>query len=214
MKFFPKEGGNAWAASIRAAKGTGYDVSLFLDRVTPTSDSGWMLELGVEADGTISGQITAHPGYDALVVFTCSQDTFSIWENSTEPSFVVTDSQVEAPMTDKQKLAIAIRALRDIRRGGVDDGRWYNHETNEAVDGAKEGGPPEGCYDRDSPPNGYDIRGWSGDPDLKPADPLVPVEWMEFTAEEQTAWVDTCAWLAKDALEQIGVPLVEQKGGQ
>ena len=37
-----------------------------------SADSGWMLELGVQADGSISGQITARPGYDALVLFDCT----------------------------------------------------------------------------------------------------------------------------------------------
>jgi hypothetical protein len=91
--FQPKEGGEKWAARLDAAnEHSGFDLVLFLDRENPTEDSGWMLELTVGADGKIGGQITAHPGFDALAVFDCTQDTLRISDSHAGPEYVITDN--------------------------------------------------------------------------------------------------------------------------
>lgn len=93
FEFTPKAGGEPWTADVEAElhRHNGYDVILFLDKKAKTEDSGWMLELAVEADGSITGQITAHPGYDALAVFTCTQDTLKVYDDSsTVPACIVT----------------------------------------------------------------------------------------------------------------------------
>jgi len=119
MEFQPRAGGEAWTADLHmATEHNGYDVVLFLDKVAKTEDSGWMLELAIDPDGTVAGQITAHPGFDALAVFTCTQDTLSLWEGSTVPSFVITDGPNKPAMSTADKLEIAMKALRDIHRDG------------------------------------------------------------------------------------------------
>lgn len=119
MEFQPKAGGEPWTATLDPEMHgfNGFDVVLMLDKVAKTDDSGWMLELTVEADGTISGQITAHPGYDALAVFTCSQDTLSLWEGSAELSFVITDGPDKPAMSTAAKLSDAVATLRAIHWG-------------------------------------------------------------------------------------------------
>jgi hypothetical protein len=92
--FQPKEGGEKWAARLDAAnEHSGFDLVLFLDRENPAEHSGWMLELTVGADGKISGQITAHPGFDALAVFDCTQDTLRISDNRGGPEYAISDKE-------------------------------------------------------------------------------------------------------------------------
>lgn len=119
MEFQPKAGGEPWTATLDPEMHgfNGFDVVLMLDKVAKTDDSGWMLELTVEADGTISGQITAHPGYDALAVFTCSQDTLKLYDDSAEPACVITDAEGCDQMSAARKLEIAIETLRNIYWG-------------------------------------------------------------------------------------------------
>lgn len=93
--FTPKNGGPDWVAHMNIGTGTGYDLVLMLDHVEPTENSGWMLELSVENDGTVSGQITAHPGNDALAIFSCTQDTLRITDNHSGPDHVITDRESE-----------------------------------------------------------------------------------------------------------------------
>lgn len=107
-------------------------------------------------------------------------------------------------------LNAAIDALRTILAGAQEDGRWLDGDDG-AVDGAKKDGPPDGCYMQDEPPPGYDRHGWCGDLAQEPDEPLVPVRWEEYTKEEQASWLHTCALIAKHALKDIGVPLVEPK---
>lgn len=92
MKFEPKCGGDAWRIRTSEAIASGYDVVVMLDRVPATADSGWMLELGIDSNGSVSGQITAHPGFDALAVFTCSQDTLAIGGNDSLGTIAISDA--------------------------------------------------------------------------------------------------------------------------
>jgi hypothetical protein len=78
LDFQPKEGGPAWTAALNDGA-TGYDVVLFLDVVPPTATSGWALELAIQPDGSVAGQITARPGFDALAGFACTVDTLRVW---------------------------------------------------------------------------------------------------------------------------------------
>jgi hypothetical protein len=70
--FQPKDGGPPMVARLTVnPSGSGWDVVLFLDHTGPrvTSDSGWMLEMSANPDGTFSGSITSHSGNDCLAVF-------------------------------------------------------------------------------------------------------------------------------------------------
>lgn len=100
--FQPKAGGKQWTATLDAAncEHSGFDVVVFLDHANPTDDSGWMLELAVGPDGKISGQITAHPGYDALALFDCTQDTLRISDNHGGPEYVISDAECPTSMHD------------------------------------------------------------------------------------------------------------------
>lgn len=91
LEFQPKAGGETWFAYASENDFSGYDIAFMLDKKNGTSDSGWMLELGVEADGTIVGQITAHPGFDALVLFTCTQHKFTVSDNWGGPKTAIED---------------------------------------------------------------------------------------------------------------------------
>lgn len=92
LVFRPKEGGEAWVAQLGEADFSGYDIVLMVDRKNGSADSGWMLELGVQADGSISGQITARPGYDVLVLFDCTQHRFTMTDNWAGPPITIDDS--------------------------------------------------------------------------------------------------------------------------
>ena len=89
VEFQPKEGGESWVAYMRENDFSGYDIAVMLDKKIGTFDSGWMLELGVTADGAIIGQITAHPGFDALVLFKCTQDKFTVSDNRGGPDIEI-----------------------------------------------------------------------------------------------------------------------------
>ena len=117
MEFQPKDGGEAWTALLTRSEGSGYDIVLMLDKVNFTRHSGWMLELGINADGTVAGQITAHPGYDALAVFTCTQDTLKVYEDSIVPSCVITDAEGCEQISVARKLEMAVDELRNIYQG-------------------------------------------------------------------------------------------------
>ena len=66
IKFETKEGAGTWTAGVYEVYRSVYDIALFVDQEKPTKDSGWMLELGVNVDGSIFGHITAHPGFDGM----------------------------------------------------------------------------------------------------------------------------------------------------
>lgn len=93
LEFQPKDGGETWIADIGEANGSGFDIVLMLDKKIGTDDSGWILELNVEADGSISGQITAHPGFDALALFGCTQHKLTISDNWGGPPIVIGDQE-------------------------------------------------------------------------------------------------------------------------
>jgi hypothetical protein len=107
--FQPKEGGRPHVAELKVAEGSGYDLVLFIDRTAATPDSGWMLELGVEASGAVSGQITGHPGQDALAIFTCTRDTLRITDNGKGPTHTITATP---RLTLEQRHARMLEALR------------------------------------------------------------------------------------------------------
>ena len=89
LEFRPKAGGEAWVAYARENDFSGYDIALMLDKKNASSDSGWMIELGVDADGTIFGQITTRPGFDALVLFKCTKDKFTASDNWGGPNILI-----------------------------------------------------------------------------------------------------------------------------
>jgi hypothetical protein len=111
------------------------------------------------------------------------------------------------------KLAEVIEALRDIYRGSSVTGRWYCEDHRQAV-GHDPVEPDEGYYDRDHPPPGYDAKGLlsNDDESADPAENLIPSEWEEYTIEEQSRWLRTCATIAKDTLEKLGIRVVDPGG--
>ena len=116
------------------------------------------------------------------------------------------------PPTD-DALAHAIHALREIYAGASATGRWYCNVDHKPA-GHDPAQPNAGYYDGDDPPAGYDAEGWAGisDCDEEPADLRKPCEWEDFTLEEQSCWLDTCACTARDALEKLGVPVADIGG--
>jgi hypothetical protein len=128
MTFNPQSGAEPWTADVHEANGSGYDVVLFLDKVAKTDDSGWMLELAIEKDGSLNGQITAHPGYDALAIFDCNQRTMHIVDNSGGPVHTLTDA-VEAipPHVD----TITAAALMAKVRAAVNAARAVDDHLND-----------------------------------------------------------------------------------
>lgn len=93
LTFTPKAGGEDWTADVSAElhRHNGYDVVLFLDKVAKTDDSGWMLELAIEADGTVNGQITSDPGNDCITVFDSQRHQLRLFTDSgTVPACVIT----------------------------------------------------------------------------------------------------------------------------
>ncbi len=90
--FQPKAGGRRWSARLDLDNGSGHDLVLFLDHAEgKTSDSGWMLELAIEPDGRITGQITADPGNDALAIIECSRHQLRISDNWGGPTHVISN---------------------------------------------------------------------------------------------------------------------------
>jgi hypothetical protein len=127
LKFSAKSGAGDWTAALNPELHghNGYDVVLFLDRAKPTQSSGWMLELAIEPDGSINGQITARPGYDPLAVFTCSQRVLKLFADGTAPVCVVTEGEAAPARAAEPKSIIerdigfyegeAERLARDLR---------------------------------------------------------------------------------------------------
>lgn len=212
ITFTPKAGGEDWTADLdeEIHRHNGFDVILFLDKKADTEDSGWMLELAVEADGSINGQITAHPGEDALAVFTCTQDTLKVFSDSTTPACIISDAPDAPQRSAARDLAECIEALRSIYSGSSIEGRWLDDDGE--AGSHDEAAPGDGLYDRDNPPDGYNAKGWCG-AGVAPAEPLRPAYWELYTRGEQDGWVASCAATAKAVLEKIGVPL-EAPGGE
>ena len=94
FKFFPKAAGEFWTADLSTELHghNGFDLILMLDKVVNTEDSGWMLELAIDRSGAVSGQITARPGYDALALFECSQDTMVVRPNTVGPAMTIRET--------------------------------------------------------------------------------------------------------------------------
>ena len=104
-------------------------------------------------------------------------------------------------------LAEVVQALRDIYSGASVTGRWYCEELRQAV-GHDPDEPDEGYYDRSQPPPGYDAGGCLRRED-DPTENLKSAEWEEYTLEEQSRWLRTCATVAKDTLEKLGVRVID-----
>jgi hypothetical protein len=109
-------------------------------------------------------------------------------------------------------LVVAIQALREIYDGCSVTGRWLSVEGHEAV-GHNPTKPDTGYYDRDNPPADYDAEGWIGtdDDDPGPDERLIPSEWEDYSLEEQSSWLRSCASTARRALEKLGVALVDAR---
>jgi hypothetical protein len=107
------------------------------------------------------------------------------------------------------RLAMAIDALRIIYVGASATGRWYCSSKVKCV-GHDVDRPDAGYYDARNPPDGYDAEGWigTGDDDEESVGLLKPCEWEDFTLEEQSCWLETCADTAREALTTLGVPLL------
>jgi hypothetical protein len=118
-------------------------------------------------------------------------------------------------MTDSEKLAIAIQALREIKTGSAITGRWIDQHTLEAIDDANdEDTVPDGYYDTQDPPK--------PDPFGAP-EPAVPADlhdhenlllvngawltaasWEAYDEEEQDQWISSVAGIAGRALTAMG----------
>ncbi len=108
------------------------------------------------------------------------------------------------PAITSDPLSVAIHALRAIYAGASATGRWTTVDGEEV--GQDRAEPEPGYYDRDYPPSDYNSNGWCGEGEA-PTQPLQPCDWETYSREEQTAWLSSCAWLAKAALTKLGVPL-------
>jgi hypothetical protein len=94
--FVPKAGGGSRVARLSLVTGqSGYDLSLFLDSVPGTDTSGWMLEVAIDPDGAVNGQITARPGYDAIAYFDCRVDQIKVYDNHlAAPVAIIKEAEV------------------------------------------------------------------------------------------------------------------------
>jgi hypothetical protein len=137
-EFQPKEGGPLHTVSLTSAEGTGYDLSLFIDTTPPTDDSGFMLEFGIDADGSFSGQVTARPGSDALALLRCSQTELRVDDmHPGGPVCVIREGQPQPSRDD---------ALRAALRGALAEVKTINDTLNDPHgDGSGDGSqPPDG----------------------------------------------------------------------
>jgi hypothetical protein len=108
-----------------------------------------------------------------------------------------------------ERFARLVANLRAIYAGASVEGRWIEQANFEPV-GHDRSAPDEGFYDAAKPPAGYDQVGWIGtgvEDETEPDEPMIPAEWEEYTLEEQTNWLSTCAGLAQTTLEMLGEPV-------
>jgi hypothetical protein len=200
FEFTPKAGGDEWKADLSAELHghNGYDVILMLDKVASTADSGWMLELAIERSGTISGQITARPGYDALALFESSQDQMTIHPNAPGPKFTIHEdgSHTIDPGTSTEGAALPADAHAELRSLLNELMEW-----NERVAGP--GGHDAPIWDR--------IRAYRDS--LFPPDPE-PAE-IEFTAhlERNIEVLETATVKVKATNENLAVEIVRAMNG-
>lgn len=117
------------------------------------------------------------------------------------------------PIISTEMLAEIVQGLQDIYKGSSVAGRWYCDEHRQAV-GYDPTSPDDGYYDSNHPPHGYDANGPVGEHDesASPAESLKPCEWEDYTPEEQRRWLRTCASVAKQTLEKLGVRVGDQGG--
>lgn len=95
-------------------------------------------------------------------------------------------------------------ALRSIRDGSSDEGRWLSFENDEEC-GTDKDKPDEGYYDQTDPPAGYNDEGWiESEFMLAPEEPLMPAYWEAYSQEEQNLWVGSCESIAAMALTGVG----------
>jgi hypothetical protein len=118
-------------------------------------------------------------------------------------------------MTDAEKLATAIAALREIERGSRYTGRWIDQIDYSAPDGGSERDQvPDGYYDLDDTHTTASEASNPTDLDPTPDDAvhpclwiggewLRPAEWEPYTPEEQIDWLDTITGMAQRALQAV-----------
>ena len=102
---------------------------------------------------------------------------------------------------DVQRIETMAKALETIiEQAGSGDGRWFDPETTESLEGKEEDGPPEGCFDL----NGEKVDG------------ACPVVWERYTLEEQNgilASIESHArWALGVAMPQQVRPQPENEG--
>lgn len=133
LTFSPKAGGEDWTADVSAElhRHNGYDVILFLDKVARTDDSGWMLELAINADGSVNGQITSDPGNDAIVCFDSARHGMKLYTDSgTIPSCVITaDGEPPATMATLRKVLAEVNAIDKALDDPRGDGSGIDAES-------------------------------------------------------------------------------------
>jgi hypothetical protein len=115
----------------------------------------------------------------------------------------------------QRHLAIATQGLLTIADGAGAEGCWVG-DSEDAL-GHDPAAPDEGYYDSENPPEGYDKNGfvgWSDKTREEPTDDeeLLPAEWSDYSLEEQSVWLKTCAYVAKTALVSIGASLPITEG--
>jgi hypothetical protein len=102
-------------------------------------------------------------------------------------------------MTDTEKLALALAALREIERGSCVSGRWVDQNDYSAIDGYDDPKEvPDGYFDAASvePSELYhDGPAEEGEP--------MPALWEAYTAEEQVQWLDTVSHIASRAIKAL-----------
>jgi hypothetical protein len=152
--FQPKEGGEPWTISLHNVSANGYDFALFLDRKdTWTSDSGYMLEFGIQADGKLCAQLTAHPGHDALATLECDQHTLTVTDTWGGPVHVISDGPevIENAGVHQADAALCHRAghpahaaLLDLVRSVVEAAREIDDRIDDRANGGRDAVPPDG----------------------------------------------------------------------
>ena len=111
--------------------------------------------------------------------------------------------EVRVVAAQKDPLAIALAALRDIAGINASSGRWLTCEDTPEAVGYNPFVWPDGCYPNDDPPDGYDADGWAGSEVDTPEDPLTPVYWEPFSAGEQTEQLESIKAKVEAALATI-----------
>lgn len=103
-------------------------------------------------------------------------------------------------MTDTEKLARAVQALREILAGSEVTGRWVDQNTYAAIDGYDDPDQvPDGYYDEVKEDPSFRYSTGKGEDEAG----RLPALWEAYTAEEQDQWLETVADTARQALKEI-----------